>query len=105
MKTLVNTTPGIWAKELYDALKYVYGNPDSWGVALPGCSLILEQEGSESLSITGFGKYVSDSISPLSAVAGIIDVDNNINLVCNTSTGEKVRHHLQNTDKIYLITP
>lgn len=104
MKTLVNTTPGIWVKEIYDAVKYVYGNPDSWGIALSGCSLVLEQEGLEPLSITGFGKYTNDSISPLSAIAGIVDADNNINLVCITSAGEKIRHHLQNTDKIYLIT-
>lgn len=103
MKTLVNTTKGIWAKQIFEAVKYVYGDFNNWGKMRPGCDLVLEREGIGPITITSFGKYINDNVSPADAIAGNVDVDNNICVVCGLEK-DAPRYHLQPTDKIYLIT-
>jgi hypothetical protein len=104
MKTLINITPGLWAKEIREALQIVYAHPDYWGVQRPGYILTLERD-TVIGSITSIGKY--DPLSPgniQEAVKGVVDMDNNIAVVCGYGNLAS-RYHLEPTDKIYLTTP
>ena len=105
MKNQVNVTSTKWAKEISEALSFVYSGHENPGEARVGYDITFQKVGQSECQMVGLGKYVAeDSRYIPDALAGLIDYDDNLAAVCIVD-GIRQRFKIESEDKVFLSSP
>lgn len=105
MKNQVNITPTKWAKEISEALSFIYSGHENPGEARVGYGITFQKVDQSEYQMVGLGKYVAeDSRHIPDALAGLIDYDDNLAAICIVD-GVRQRFKIESEDKVFLSSP
>ena len=107
MKNQVNVTSTKWAKEISEALSFVYSGHDNPGQARTGYSITFQKAGQPEYEMVGLGKYQeieNDNRYIPDAIAGLIDYDDNLAAICIVD-GVRQRFKIDSEDIVFLSSP